>query len=62
MPIMERTSSDDNRSLRYQCSVCQFVVRRPIARPGDREYNERVPCPRCLQAAQSLNRTREDEE
>lgn len=46
--MMERAGSSDSSSINYQCTVCHYVVRKPLGRPGDRKYADRFPCPRCV--------------
>lgn len=55
MPIMERAASSDTRSVSYQCGTCHHVVRVVLGRPGDRSYQERIPCPRCAYRAMMDN-------
>lgn len=47
MPVMERAGSRDARTLTYQCGTCHHKLNVRLARPGDRTYNDRIPCPRC---------------
>lgn len=46
--MMVRSGSSDSRSLEYQCDDCHHVVRKPLGKPGNRNYSDRFPCPRCL--------------
>lgn len=43
----ERAGSDNARTINYQCSECGYKITLPLPKRGDREFNGRVPCPKC---------------
>lgn len=60
MPLMERAGSRNPRLLTYECPKCSYVAERSIGRATNRQYGERIPCPRCLRDSNAITKPPED--